>query len=233
LEHAAVKVFDRPGFPNPARIRIVLAEKGLDQQVEFVSVDLIGAEHKQPEFLALNPRGILPVLQLDDGTFISESTAITEYLDNLDGHPVVTGATPREKALVHMMQRRAESELLDPVGDYFHHATPGLGADLQIFKSPEWAGRAEWGNRQRDRVLAGMRYFDTVLQSQAYVAGAAFSMADITVFAGLMFADAAGIPIDEGLSGLIAWRARVADRDSVKNRTGQSFVDEDLVRLGF
>jgi glutathione S-transferase len=81
-----MKIFDRPGFPNPMRIRIVLAEKGLDASVEFVSVDLVGAEHKQPDFLAKNPSGVLPVLQLDDGFYLSESTAITEYLDNLDGH---------------------------------------------------------------------------------------------------------------------------------------------------
>ncbi|MGO7374346.1 glutathione S-transferase N-terminal domain-containing protein, partial [Rhizobium ruizarguesonis] len=68
-----MKIFDRPGFPNPARIRIVLDEKGFEPQVEFVSVDLIGAEHKQPDFLEKNPSGVLPVLQLDDGTYISEA----------------------------------------------------------------------------------------------------------------------------------------------------------------
>ncbi len=152
-----MKIHDRPGFPNPARIRIVLAEKGLDSQVEFVSVDLIGAEHKQDAFLAKNPSGVLPVLELDDGTFISESTAITEYLDNLDGHPTLTGITPREKAEIHMMQRRAEAELSDAVGIYFHYATPGLGAQLQPFKSPEWSGRGAWGRQHGDRALAGMR----------------------------------------------------------------------------
>jgi len=86
-------------------------------------------------------------------------------------------------------------------------ATPGLGADLQTFKSPEWAGRQEWGNRQRDRALKGMKYFDTVLRDHSFVAGDAFSMADITVFAGLMFADAAGIVVPEDHSALNAWRA--------------------------
>jgi glutathione S-transferase len=188
-----MKIFDRPGFPNPARIRIVLAEKQLEPQVEFVGVDLIAAEHKQPAFLEKNPSGVLPVLQLDDGTFIAECTAITEYLDNLDGDPKLTGKTPKEKALIHMMQKRAESELLDAVGNYFHYATPGLGADLQAFKSLEWVSRQEWGNRQRDKALKGMKYFNTVLESQPFVAGEGFSMADITVFAGLMFADAAGV----------------------------------------
>ena len=80
-----MKIYDIPGFPNPARIRIVLAEKGLDSQIEFVKVDLFAAEHKQSAFLAINPTGTVPVLELDDGTFISEGVAITEYLDNLDG----------------------------------------------------------------------------------------------------------------------------------------------------
>jgi glutathione S-transferase len=228
-----MKIFDRPGFPNPARIRIVLAEKGLDRQVAFQAVDLIAAEHKQPAFLEKNPSGVLPVLQLEDGTCIAECTAITEYLDNLDGDPKLTGRTPREKALIHMMQRRAEAELLDPVGEYFHHATPGLGAALQAFKSPDWTGRGEWGRRQGDRALAGMSYFDGVLRGQPFVAGDSFSMADITVYAGLLFADAAGLALPEGCTALAAWRGRVSALPSVANRSGQAFLPEDLHRLGF
>lgn len=211
-----MKVFDIPGFPNPLRVRIVLAEKGLGSAVEFIKIDLPEAEHKQPAFLQINPLGTVPVLQLDDGTNISECTAITEYLDNLDGNPTLTGRTPKEKAIIHMMQKRAESELSDPVGFYFHHATPGLGAALQPFKSPEWEGRVEWGNRQRDKAIAGMKYFDNVLQDQPYVAGDTFSMADITVLAGLIFAGFASIAIPEECTALAAWQERVQQRPSVK-----------------
>jgi glutathione S-transferase len=228
-----MKIHDRSGFPNPARIRIVLAEKGLDPAIEFVPVDLIAAEHKQPLFLAKNPSGVVPILELDDGTFISESTAITEYLDNLDGNPVLTGRTPLEKATIHMMQRRAEAELLDPVGDYFHHATPGLGSALQAFKRPDWSGRGDWGRGQGERAQRGMAYFDGVLNNQAFVAGDAFSMADITVFAGLIFADAAGLAWPGKLGALEAWRDRVSERPTVKNRSGQAFLPEDARRLGF
>ncbi|RZI57479.1 MAG: glutathione S-transferase [Rubrivivax sp.] len=228
-----MKIYDRPGFPNPARIRIVLAEKGLDPQVEFVSVDLMAAEHKQPAFLAKNPSGVLPVLELDDGTLISEATAITEYLDNLDGAPTLTGDTPKDKALIHMMQRRAEAYVLDPVGLYFHHATPGLGAALQAYKSPDWAGRAEMGQREAQKVSQGYAYFDALLQERPFLAGDRFSMADITLFAGLMFADAAGLPAPEALVALQDWRRRVADLPSVRNRSGQQFVQEDLTRMGF
>jgi glutathione S-transferase len=227
-----MKIYDRPGFPNPARIRIVLAEKQLDSQVEFIPVDLIAAEHKSPAFLQKNPSGVLPVLELDDGTFLSESAAITEYLDHLDGRPILTGTTPKQRALIHMMQRRAEAELIDAVGDYFHHATPGLGPQLQAFKSLDWNGRAEWGRRQGERARAGMSYFNGVLERQPHVAGDAFSMADITVFAGLMFADAAGLAIPENSPALLAWRARIADLPSVKNRSGQTFLAADARRLG-
>lgn len=211
-----MKIHDVPGFPNPLRIRIALAEKGLADRVQFVNVDLPGAENRQEPFLARNPTGTVPVLELDDGLHLSECTAITEYLDNLDGRPVLTGRTPREKGVIHMMQKRAESELIDPIGDYFHHATPGLGPTHQAYKSPDWAGRGEWGQRRRDKAVAGMRYFDQVLRDQPYVAGQDFSMADITVLEGLVFAGFAKIPVPDDCVALTAWRARVEERPSVK-----------------
>jgi glutathione S-transferase len=212
-----LKIHDIAGFPNPLRIRIVLAEKGLASQIEFVNVDLPAAEHKQSAFLAKNPTGTVPVLELDDGTFISECTAITEYLDNLDGNPTLTGKTPREKAVIHMMQKRAESELIDAIGIYFHHATPGLGSKLEAFKSPEWEGRQEWGQRHRDKAVRGMRYFDEVLKSRPYVAGEQFSMADTTVLGGLLFAGFAQIEVPPECSALLEWKARMYERPSVKN----------------
>jgi glutathione S-transferase len=194
-----MKIHDFAIGPNPARVRIALAEKGLGSDVTFVPVDLPGAEHKQPAFLEKNPTGTVPVLELDDGLFISECTAITEYLDNLDGNPVLTGRTPRDKAVIHMMQKRAESELIDAVGIYFHHATPGLGAKMLPYKSPDWDGRQAWGERSRDR---------------------AFSMADITVWGGLAFADFARIAIPDDCTALAAWRAKVAERPSVMSPAG-------------
>jgi glutathione S-transferase len=216
-----MKIYDAPGFPNPARIRIVLAEKGLDSQIEFVKVDLFAAEHKQSAFLAINPAGTVPVLELDDGTFISEGVAITEYLDNLDGNPTLTGKTPKEKAVIHMMQKRADDQLIDAVGIYFHHATPGLGARLEAYKSPEWAHRKEWGERHHEKFVRGMKYFDSVLKTRPYVAGNDFSMADITAYAALLHAGAAGIAIPDDCAALSAWQAKVSERPSVKNRSGQ------------
>ena len=228
-----MKLYERPGFPNPARIRIVLAAKQLDQAIEYVNVDLIGAEHKVLPYVSKNPLGVLPALELDDGTVLAESTAITEYLDNLDGNPVLTGRTPREKGVIHMMQRRAESEVLDAVGHYFHYAAGSLGPVLQAFKSPDWAGRKEWGEREGRRAIAGMRYFDEVLRATPYVAGERFSMADITLLAGLWFAGAAGLAVPEELASLKEWQARVSELPAVRQRGGQNFLPEDLKRMGF
>jgi glutathione S-transferase len=212
-----MRIFDYPGFPNPMRVRIALAEKGLAQNVEFVTVDLPGAEHKQAPFLELNPEGTVPVLQLDDGTYISECTAITEYLDNLDGKPTLTGNTPKQKALIHMMQKRAEREVLYAFGNYFHYGTPGGSPALAEYKLPGWKGRTEWGALERERGIAGMRYFNSVLDGQPYVAGDAFSMADITLIAGLMFANIAKADIPEECASLKEWHARIYERPSVKN----------------
>jgi glutathione S-transferase len=228
-----MKIYDREGFPNPSRIRIVLAAKGLDSQIDFVTVDLIGAEHKQADFLAINPLGKIPLLALDDGTLLSESTAITEYLDNLDGNPILTGKTPLEKGVIHMMQKRAETMLMDGVDSYFHYGTPGLGPKLEVYKSPEWAGRKEWADREGAKAVNGMKYFNSVLKDRPFVAGENFSMADITVFAALNFAGAAGLAIPEECVALKTWHARVSDLPAVKNRTGQNFLPDDLRRMGY
>lgn len=216
-----MKIYDTPGFPNPARTRIVLAEKGLDAKIEFVKVDLFAAEHKQPAFLERNPAGTVPVLELDDGTLISESVAIAIYLDNLDGNPILTGVTPKEKAVIQMMQKRADDQLIDSIGIFFHYGTAGLGPVLQAFKSPDWAPRDEWAKRNLDKFNQGMHYFNRVLETTPYVAGDRFSLPDITVFAALMHAGFVGVTIPADCPALAAWHIKVAERPSVKNRSGQ------------
>lgn len=211
-----MRIYDWPTGPYPARVRIALAEKKLQSRVQFVSVDLWKGEHKTPAFRAKNYSGTLPVLELDDGTCIAECTAITEYLDALDGASTLTGRTPRDKGLIHMMSKRAELELLDAVSVYFHHATPGLGPEVETYQNPEW------GLRQRDKALNGMRYFDGVLRLQPFVAGEAFSMADITVIGGLIFAGLVDVPVPAACGALQAWYARMQERPSVRNRITMS-----------
>lgn len=206
-----MKIYDFEGFPNPARVRIALAEKNATDKVQFVHVDVLKGEHRLPDFLAKNPGAAVPVLELDDGTCVSECTAISEYIDHAFAGISLTGTTARERAVVHMMQRRAEQGVLDAVGGYFHHATPGLGA-LELYQNKDW------GLKQRERALDGMRYFDHVLASQPFVAGKGFSMADITLFAGLGFADFAKIEIPEECRHLVAWRSRMAQRPSMSGK---------------
>lgn len=212
-----MRIYDFPTGPYPARVRIALAEKNLQSRAQFEMVDLYKGEHKKPAFIATkNYSGTLPVLELDDGTLIAECTAITQYLDALDGAPTLTGATPLEKGLIHMMTKRAELELLDAVSVYFHHATPGLGPDVEIYQN------AEWGLRQRDKAVRGMHYFDGVLRTQKFVAGEFFSMADITVIGGLIFAEIVNLPAPAECEALRDWYARMQERPSVKNRVATS-----------
>jgi glutathione S-transferase len=209
-------IYDWHTGPYPARVRIALGELGLQSQVRFVSIDLWKGEHKTPAFLAKNVSGTLPVLELDDGTLIAECTAITQYLDTLNGKPVLTGTTPLQQGVIHMMSKRAEIELLDAVSVYFHHATPGLGPDVELYQNEEW------GLRQRDKAVRGMRYFDGVLRHQAFVAGDSFSMADITVIGGLIFAELVGLAVPPECKALLGWHARMQERASVRNRITMS-----------
>ncbi|GAB5483300.1 MAG: glutathione S-transferase [Parasphingorhabdus sp.] len=204
-----MKIYDFEGFPNPARVRIALKEKGLFDQVEFISINVPEGEHRKPEFVEKNPSAAVPVLELDDGTTISECSAITEYIDNLTGEQELTGKSPKERGVIAMMQRRAEAGLLDAVGTYFHHATPGLGKAIETYQC------AEWGNHQKERAVSTMRYLDTVLAQQPYLAGDGFSVADITAFAGLGFADFAGVETPADCKNLAQWRAKVEARPSI------------------
>ena len=204
-----MKIFDIEGFPNPARVRIALAEKGATDKVEFVSVDVMNGEHRTDAFKAINPDASVPCAQLDDGTYISQVTEITEYIDGTFEGPSLFGKTPKDRAVIHMMNRRAENGLVDAVGAYFHFATDGLGPELETYQN------SDWGLRQREAATQTMAYLDRVLSTSNFLAGDQFSMADITAFAGLAFADFAKVDIPENLHNLIKWRAQMAQRPSI------------------
>lgn len=201
-----MKIYDVEGWPNPMRVRLALAEKNATQTVEFIPVDVMGLEHRSDTFKAKNPDATVPCAQLDCGTFIGRSTAITEYIDGAFEGPSLIGDTPRQRALTQMMNLRAEEGLVDAVGSYFHHATDGLGPEIETDQLPAM------GERGKTRALATMRYLDEVLADQPYVAGDVFTMADITAYAGLAFAGFAKIEIPSELTHLAAWREKVARR---------------------
>ena len=204
-----MKIYDVEGFPNPARIRMALAEKGALDKVQFIPVNVMASEHRSPEYRVKNPDACVPLLELADGNFISQCTAITEYIDGTFPGESLCGNTPFERAVIHMMNRRMEAGLLDAVGDYFHNATPGLGPELEAEQNPRW------GLIRKRKAIETMEYLDEVLKKSDYVAGDRFSMADITAYAGLAFADFAQIEIPDRLKKLAAWRRMIASRASV------------------
>src|SRR5450830_295951 len=213
-------VYDFPVGPYPTRVRIAIAEKNLQMKIRFELVDLYKGEQKKPEFIEeKNYSGTLPVLELTDGTLIAECTAITQYLDTLDGSTSLTGTTPLEQGLIHMMSKRAELELLDAISVYFHHGTPGLGPTVELYQNPEW------GCRQRDKAIKGMHYFNALLQRQPFIAGEAFSMADITVIGGLVFAAIVQLPVPAECTALLAWYERMKQRPSVKQQPALAAVE--------
>jgi glutathione S-transferase len=201
-----MKVYEYKAFPNPWRVRMALAEKGLTDRVEFVQVDVPNGAHKQPEFLTKNPAGAVPLLELDDGTCIAECTAITEYFDHLTGEPTLTGTSAQERAVIHMMQRRVEANLLDAIANYFHHATSGLG--FEAYQIPAW------GEKQKEQALAAIDNLNQLLEHQPYIAGDRFSVADITAAAGFAFGGFCGIAIPETATHLKAWHERMMQRPS-------------------
>ena len=200
------RIYDVENFPNPARVRMALAEKNATDAVEFETVDVMGGEHRADAFLAKNPDGTVPCIELDDGTTIGRCNAIIEYIDGAFEGASLIGDTPKQRALTQMMNLRAEEGLLDAVGAYFHHATPGLGPDLETNQVPAW------GERQKTRAQSTMRYLDSVLAYSEWLAGDRYSMADITAYAGLAFADFAEVEIPADLANLNEWRGRVAQR---------------------
>lgn len=201
-----MRVYDVEGFPNPARVRMALAEKGATDRVEFISVDVMGGEHRGDAFRAKNPDATVPCVELDCGTHIGRCTAIIEYVDGAFEGPSLIGDTPTQRAITQMMNLRAEEGLVDAVGAYFHHATAGLGPDLETNQLPEY------GQRGYVKAQETMRYLDDVLVSCPFLAGDTFTMADITAFAGLAFADFAKVEIPVDLAHLREWRERVAAR---------------------
>ncbi len=205
-----MKLYEFKGFPNPARIRIALAEKGLLDKTEFVQVDVPGGEHKEPTFLAKNPSGTVPVLELEDGTLLSECTAITEYLDHVAGEPGLTGETPAMRGRIAMIQRKVEAGFLDAVADFFHHATEGLGPDIESYQN------AAWGARRREVALKTLSWMEEILSKQPYLAGDRFTVADITAQAGFLFAGFVKLDIPESCPNVRAYAERLAERNSIR-----------------
>ena len=199
-------LYDAPLAPNPRRVRIFIAEKGL--KIATRTVDLMALEHKQPDFARVNPLAAVPALELDDGAVLTESVAICRYLESLAPQPPLFGETPREQAFVEMWQRRMEFSLFLPVALAFRHSHPRLAA----LENPQFPDFAE---AQRPRAVEAMRFLDRELAGRAFVAGDRFTIADITAYVALELTRLARVEIPADLPHLARWRAGTATRPSV------------------
>jgi glutathione S-transferase len=202
-----MKLYDNVRAPNPRRVRIYLAEKGLE--VPTVQVDLLKREQKSDAFRRKNSLGSIPVLELDDGTCIAESVAICRYLEELHPAPPLFGRSAVERALVEMWNRRIELGLLVPVGQVWIHGSP-LTASL-VSQVP---AAAEFNRGVVARFLA---WLDRELDGHAFLAGDAYSVADVTALCTLDFATGlVGLTVDPGLANVARWHAAVSGRPSAK-----------------
>jgi glutathione S-transferase len=197
--------YDSPNpAPNPRRVRIFAAEKGIELPAQEVSIPQ--REQKAPEFIAKNPRGQTPILELDDGTIIAESVAIMRYLEALNPEPPLFGNAPLEIAEIEMWNRRVEMILMLPIGAVWVHT--------HRFTAALPGRNTEWGEANRPRVEEAMRFFDSTLDGREFLAGSAFSAADILLLTTVDFALFVGLEIPEDCASLRDWHARVSARPS-------------------
>jgi glutathione S-transferase len=202
-----MKILETKAAPNPRRVRIFLAEKGVE--VPFEELDLMKGELKKPEFTKLNPFQRVPVLILDDGTAIAETMAICRYFEETKPEPALFGRTPKERALIEMWNRRMELNLLLCVAQAFRHLHPAM-AQLEV---PQVAA---WGEANKPKALEVLRFLDEELGRRRFIAGDAYSVADITALVALDFTKPARIERPQGLNNLSRWHAEVSARPSAK-----------------
>lgn len=200
-----MKLYDGGRAPNPRRVRVFLAEKGLSVPLE--QVDIMKGEHKSEAFTSLNPMQRIPSLVLDDGTVISESIAICRYFEGLQPEPALFGRDPVESALAEMWQRRIEFGLLMPIASAFRHTHPAM-AELEVPQVPDW------GEANRPRVEEFLVFLDGYLEGREFLLGDYFCVADITGLIALDFIRVPKIPIPEELENVRRWHKALSARPS-------------------
>jgi len=199
-----MKIYDSQTAPNPRRVRVFLAEKGV--AVPYEPVDIVKADNRSEAFRRKNPLGTLPVLALDDGTHIAESVAICRYFEETHPEPPLMGVDARDRALVEMWQRRMELEIFLPI--------------TQVFRNlhPFFAGRipqvAEWGEVNRKAAERSLAWLDTVLAEREFVAGDRYTIADITALCAIDFGRVSKIRIAPEHTHVQRWHGAVSARPS-------------------
>jgi glutathione S-transferase len=201
-----VKLYDSALAPNPRRVRVFLAEKGIE--VPTVSVDIVKAENRQPAFLAKNPLGGVPVLELDDGTTLSESTAICRYFEEVQPDPPLMGTDARDRAIVEMWLRRIEFEVAFPIMQTFRNTH-----DFFKGRIPQVS---EWAAVCKKQALKQLAWLDGEMADRPFVAGDRYTIADITLLIGVDFGRVSDIRIDPEHKNLTRWYGEVSSRPSAK-----------------
>ena len=205
-----MKMYYAPRAPNPRRVQMFMAEKGISG-IPLVAVDLNQGEHYGAAFRTKSPLAKVPALELDDGRVLTETRAICTYLEGLYPDTNLMGEGFEERAFIEMADRRVEWTLLLGIANGVRHTHPGLAP----LESPQFA---DFGRSQAEKVKEAAKVFDQLMQSQPWMAGPRFTIADITAFCALEFGRALlkFNLADAGLHALQAWRDRMAERPSAK-----------------
>jgi len=201
-----MKIYNSPVAPNPRRVRVFLAEKGIT--VPYEDVDIGNAVNRQPEFRKKNPLAGVPVLELDDGTCIAESVAICRYFETLHPEPPLMGTDAKDRAVVEMWNRRMELALLLPIADSFRQRHEFFKG--RIRQLPEYA------ELQKANALDALGWLDGELANRRYIAGERFTIADITAMIAIDFGRVSKIGIAPEQKNLARWHGEVSSRPSAK-----------------
>lgn len=202
-----MKIIEQRQAPNPRRVRIFLAEKGIT--VPFEQIDIMKLDQRSEAFSARNPFRQVPVLVLDDGTAISETVAICRYFEEMQPDPPLFGRDALARVTVEMWQRRMELGLFLHVTQCFRHTHPAMGE----LEKPQVK---EWGEANRTRAIELLTYLDRELAKRPYIAGDDYSIADITALVAIDFMKPARIGRPEGLVNLDRWHGQVSARPSAR-----------------
>ena len=200
-----MKLLDGGKAPNPRRVRIFLAEKGIEIPMEPIDMGALG--HKGKLVSSHNRLQRLPVLVLDDGSALTESVAICRYFEELHPEPPLMGRDALEKARVEMWQRRMELNLMLPVANVFRHAHPAM-AEWEVPQIKEFS------EANRPKVLETLTWLNEELAHRPFIAGEQFTIADITAMIAVDFMKPARIPMPDGLDNLTRWYQTVKARPS-------------------
>ena len=200
-----MKLYNSIG-PNPHVVRMFIAELGLN--IETIEMDLMAGENRQEEHLKRNPSGQSPTLELEDGSFLSEITAICEYLDEKQGNTDLMGKTPEERALTRMWTRRVDLQIIEPLTTGFRYSE-----GLELFKS-RMQTIPEAADGLKSIAQEKLAWLNGEMDGKDYICGDRFSLADIMLYCFIAFGATVGQNLSEENTNITSWYDRVKERSS-------------------